>query len=390
MGKVIDWLLGRDDTEHRHLAGASVADVGTSAGYLPVVGSTGHAYYRRVSAVFRARRATIATLGMLDLKYAGPRVRGLPTLARRPDPDQTRQAFVRESVASMVDNGNVFWRIIRTPDGAISSLQVTDPLDWAVTWDATRTRREYAWRLRPMRNGVDFVTIAMGRGAADLIGLGPMQHARLRGVLAALDYSQNYFLEAAEPSGILTHDAELDDTEADRLRTKWLEQHSPGTRTPAVLSGGLKWEASGLSPADSEWVATHGAGILDVAQIFGMPARILGYSQPGSSLTYGNMTDVYLSWWRETLQPEYAAPIEEALSGLMAPADAVTFDPSEFLRGDIAKRYEILNGLVRAGFDPVESASALGLPSLTHSGRLPVTVQADQTQPQEATPDGIG
>jgi len=56
-------------------------------------------------------------------------------------------------------------------------------------------------------------------------------------------------------------------------------------------------------------------------------------------------------------------------------ADAPDADTPDDLPPDYAAKIESLGGLIRAGFEPTASASALGLPAIPHTGLAPVTVQ---------------
>lgn len=365
---LIDWLMGRtpeqEQLEERALGGTSIDTVEIWPGFVvPITEASGAGTYAgRLPAAYRARTMTINTLAQLDVDH-----RGDSPLVRRPDPDITRGEWLRETISSLIDHGNAYWRLIpsRVQGRPPAVIRVLNPGEMVVTWEGQlRDRRVYTYRQRQLVHGRDVWHLSMARGRDELTGRGPMQHTRLAGVASALDFAQQYFTNG-HPSGALKHPSQLTKTEAQALLDQWTEQHSQGTRTPAVLSGGLEWEALGITPKDADWVATHGAGILDVAQIFGIPARLLGYSQPGSSLTYGNVTDVYLSWWRETLQPDYAAVIEEAWGAIAG--TRVRFDPTDLLRGDVQSRYETAIQLAGAGFDPAEAMTALGLPALSQA-----------------------
>ncbi len=379
MAALIDWLLGREPLEQRALGDMNVATVEVWPGYVvPVTEAysmTGLA--AKLPAAYRARTMTLNTIAQLPVTL--PTRTNTPAIIRRPDPTQTRGDFLRETIASLIDYGNAYWELIPTASDRQrpQNLKVLNPQEMVVNWaDERMDRRIYEYRQRPMRQGVDLWHIAMARGRDELQGRGPMQHTRLTGVAAALDYSQQFFLNGAEPSGILKTDMELSDEQAEVIRARWIEQHAPQTRTPAVLSGDFTYESQGLSPRDSDWVATHGAGILDVSQVFGIPARLLGYSQPGSSLTYSNISDVYLSWWRETLQPDYVAPIEEAWEAISGVR--VEFDPRPLLRANLQERYTLAADLIRTGFDPAAALDTLGLEPIEHTGILPITVQAEE------------
>ena len=321
-----------------------------------------------VAAVFRARQMTADALASVP-------VRAGEQLAPAPNDEQSMSEFVVESALSMMDSGDAYW----WRDG--SDLRVLPPNEVHVTWDgpvgAGRLRRRvYRWGDRVLRTsglGRNLWVVSMNRGSQDLTGMGPMQSSRIKGVLAAQAYVEEFFTYNANPSGILKVSGKMTEKEAKALKRQWMENRTK--RTPAVLSENYSWESTSFNPSDSEWVETHRISTGDVALLFGLDGSQLNYNTPGSSLTYQSAPDVTESWWRVTLFPYYARRFAEALTDWFG--TQVRFDPEALFLADLSTRTRAASALVNAGYDPADAADVAGLPPIRHSGVLPVTVQQE-------------
>ena len=325
-----------------------------------------------VAAVFRARQMNADTLASLPLR-AGD------TLVPAPNGRQDVQEFTAETILSMEDTGEAYWRI------RDSDMEVLWPTDMRVAWNADRTRRLYRYRndqiLRTDGLSPNLIVISMNRASDELTGVGPMESSRIEGLIAEQLYSQEFFQANGNPTGILSTPGVLTKDEAATLKKQWVAART--TRSPAVLSGGMEWASTSFNPTDSEWTDTHMVGIGDVATLFGIPSVLLNYNQPGSSLTYKAIDDVYEGYWRETLSPTYARRIEAAWSGVIG--NTVKFDPQELFIASLKERADAVGVLVRGGYDPAGSLEISGLPAIGHTGVLPVTVQQE-----DGGSDGFG
>lgn len=321
-----------------------------------------------VAAVYRARLATANALASVPVKRAGKLPVGSVNVS------QTMSEFVRETVLSMLDHGDAYWRLRGGAGPRDVSIGLLQPEYVTVKWTAPgSTVREY-WHSTTRLYPANLRVLSLGRGVSDLTGRGPMQSPRIAGLIAEQKYSQEYFQNSGNPTGILTYPMGADAPTAEELRGAWLEARD--ARAPAVLAGGLEWRSTGFSPSESEWVETHRAGIGDAANLFGMPPSILGYSMPGSSLTYTNLATLHEQWWRETLYPDFGRQIEEHLSLILG--ELVRFDPEEFYLADLGTRAQATRTLVDAGYAPDDAADVAGLPPMRHTGATPTTVHEEE------------
>lgn len=344
-----------------------------------------------VPSVYRARQMTVDTVSELPVVSMRDRrpAQNQPAIVLHPNDEQTPQEFVAETVMAMVNDGVAYWKLSGWDDfGHPTSAQVAQSPEVMARWSIPerptgRRHRLYfhgdgAGQYRPLGSSLfpDLAVIPLNRSANDLTGTGPMQSPRLRGLIAEMAYSQNYFEQAADPGGTLIHPGDLTQDEAQDLLEQWVAEKL-GYRGTSVLSGGLTYKMEGFSPEQSQWVETHLTGVLDAAHLFGMPPAFLGYNSPGGSLTYQNLSDVWEDWWRGTLRPSYVKRITAAWSRLVPRGQAVTMNPNLLVRGDSKARYEVYAlALTNGIMDVAEVRELEGLP-------------VDAGAPAMTTPEGV-
>jgi phage portal protein BeeE len=372
----------RGELTRHSLAGVSIPTIpGTN---IPFTASRSTGLALSVAAVFRARQLNADTLASLPFRTATPD--SAPLL---PDPSatQTMQDFLTETILSLEDYGDAYWWVRY---GSSNDVQVIPADEVVVSWEiaatprgsrtppvTSRMRRIYTWGQRRMRtDGLDppLVVLSINRGRTDLTGYGPMQSPRIAGLLAEQQWSQEYFENSGEPTGVLSAPGEVTKTEADALRDQWIENRQ--IRGPAVIGGGLEYDSTSFNPTDSAWVETHLAGVGDAATLFGVPSVLLNHNQPGSSLTYQSIPDVYQAYWRMTLRPTYGTMIERAYGRIIGIA-GVHLDPEQLFLASMRERAFSASLFVQTGWDPAAALDVVGLPPMPHTGAVSVYVQPE-------------
>jgi phage portal protein BeeE len=160
---------------------------------------------------------------------------------------------------------------------------------------------------------------------------------------------------------VLTTDYDLIGVEAEEVLEIW--KNSGGQHGPRIATGGFKWEEGSKTPDDSQWVDSYSAGIVDVANMLGIPPPLLSASILGgnSSIVYQNLSDIFGEWWRQTLQPTFASLIEDAFTTLVPRGQTASFDPDDLIRPDLETRVDIAIALHAAGIiDTDEARRAVG------------------------------
>lgn len=313
-----------------------------------------------VAAIYRARQLNADTLASLPVQVG-------ESLVPAPNKYQDTQEFVTETVLSLEDHGEAYWRTVR------GETRVLDAAAMSVEWNKARTRRVYTYDGKQMRTwGLDapLIVLSLNRTASDLTGRGPMQSGRIAGLIAQMRYEQEYFENQAQPTGLLSHPGNLTGDEAKAMLDQW--EAGQQKRSTGVLSGGLEYRPMSFNPSDSEMTDQHLVGVSDVATLFGVPSVLLNHAMQGSNLTYQSIADVYQAYYRSTLATTYGARIENAWSRILG--QRVTFNPERLFLASMTARTNAAATLVRSGYEPGESLDVVGLPPIPHQGWVPTTV----------------
>ena len=359
----INWIKGGDSVALHH--DTSLEDIIISAALQDVWSSDSLAL--SVAAVYRARVLLADSLSSLSLTSG-------ESLVPAPNRSQDWEQFIAELMLSMQDSGDGYIHL----DG--TNLYVLPHKEMKVNWSewaGFRRQRIYKFRDTVMRTeGMtpNLVVVSVNRSTSDLTGYGWIENPAILGIIAAQRYSDEYFKNNAQPSGVLKVPAMMSESEAKLLKQQWDNNHQ--TRQTAVISQAMDYQATSFNANDSQMVDNHLANIGDVANLSGVPSYLLAYSPPGSTQDYQNVESVLVRLWRETLWPTYARRIEASLTRIYD--QQIRFDPEPMFLSSLSVRTASLGELVRAGFDPEESADVVGLPRMTHTGFLPITLQQDE------------
>lgn len=93
----------------------------------------------------------------------------------------------------------------------------------------------------------------------------------------AAEWSRSFFMNSAEPGGIIEVPGHLGDTEFDELRDRWNEQHKgvANAHRVAILEHG-KWVDRKLSQRDMQFVELRGATRDAIREAYGIPKFAVG------------------------------------------------------------------------------------------------------------------
>jgi HK97 family phage portal protein len=173
-----------------------------------------------------------------------------------------------------------------------------------------------------------------------LLGLSPIQqHALTIGVgIAALQFGAQWFSEGAHPSGILSTDADLNQTRADTAKQRFMAALR-GRREPVVLGNGWKFQPIQIAPNESQFLETNNYTGAECCRIFGPGlAEVFGYGT-GDSLTYKSVEQRSLDLLTYAADP-WLVRLETTLSALLPGPQFVRFDRRSLVRTDLLTRYK--------------------------------------------------
>ena len=200
-------------------------------------------------------------------------------------------------------------------------------------------------------------------------GLPPLAAARNAAdtLSAAERYNRAFFDNSANVSGVLTADTRLDDAARSRIMRAWLDCHrgEGNAHKVALLEGGLKWQATGMSQRDMDFISGIKLNRETVLAVFHVPPALVGVYDHAPQF---NTKEQQRIFWQTTLTPKLTLVLD-ALSNSLLPDFG---EPELWLEPDlslVSALHEDEEGRSRAaknyfdmGFSRDEVTDALGLP----------------------------
>lgn len=222
-------------------------------------------------------------------------------------------------------------------------------------------------------------------------GLGPVQ-AALRDIDSgrlASEWNRAFFLNSAEPGGIIETDGRLSDDEFNELRNRWAEQHRGVSRAHRVaILEGHKWVDRKYTMRDMQFTELRTLSRDMIRETYGLPKFALGdvddvnRAVAESSKTWfaEQITIPRLERWRLALNTDFLPMFGSTGQGVeFAHSNPVPPDRE----AENAARDSKANAwatLVNAGAHPDDAAAVVGLPTM----RMREVVSADAGRPEAA------
>lgn len=204
-------------------------------------------------------------------------------------------------------------------------------------------------------------------------GMGPIQSilADIQGVQFSAEWNRNFFMNSAEPGGIIEVPDGLSDPEFRRLRDRWNESHRGinAAHRVAILEKG-KWVDRKFTQKDMDFVELRRIGRDSIREAFAIPKFALGdvtdvnrANADASKAWFAEQQTVpRLERWKQMLNTKY-------LPMFGATSENVEFDFCDPVPPDKdaqnAERESKANAfktLIDAGVDPSDAAMVSGLP----------------------------
>jgi HK97 family phage portal protein len=325
-------------------------------------------------------------------------------LWNRPNPFYTRQEFV-ETFQQHIDlTGEGWWVVGRNPRSPL-------PLElWPVRPD----------RMAPVPSATDFIAGYVYTGPdgekiplelADVMqlkmpnpldpyrGLGPVQ-----AILTDIDsekysaeWNRNFFVNGAEPGGIIELPEHLGDDEFDEMTTRWREQHQgvANAHRVAVIERGGKWVDRKYSMRDMQFTELRRASRETIREAFGMSKTMLGAAESETNRATAEAAEyVYAKYQITERLDRIKGVLNTELLALYGPgAGDLEFDYEdpvpENAEADNAGRDSKVAAavaLIGQGADPAETMQAFELPDIPFAAPTPAPAP---TGPLPPTPAAI-
>jgi HK97 family phage portal protein len=297
----------------------------------------------------------------------------------KPNPWETRQSFVEATQQHLDLTGEGWWVVATDPRFPTLPLEL-----WTVRPDRmapiphpTRFISGYVY------TGPDGEQIPLGTGEVIQIkypnpldpyrGLGPVQ-----AILVDLDaarysalWNRNFFVNSAEPGGIIEAPERLTDDEFNEFRDRWADQHQgvAAAHRVAILEK-MTWKDRTISQRDMQFAELRSVSREIFREAFGIHGHVLGLSE---DVNKANAEAGATSFGKWLVRPRLCR-IREAVNTRLLPmfgAAGLEFDhgnpePPD-REGDNAERESKANAfatLIGAFVNPDDAAAIVGYPSL--------------------------
>jgi HK97 family phage portal protein len=384
MGRLADWLLGRDIESRTLTRGTETGGVPWPMDYswptvdaswtaLPEVRPAQALKCCDIFACVRKLSEGVATMPPRVYRRqadgssvpAGSEQR-LVGLLRQPEPGSTSADLLGRVMVDVLVHGNAYVAKYRDSSGEISQLACLDPETVTVERDGEEVVYRISRREGLSDHGPEDICHVKALTSDGLYGLSTVRAAgKALGLNEGLiRYASNFLANAARPAGILASPSgAFGDDEADVTKASWQEGFSGqagGAGKVAILSGDVHFERVEPAMSDSEFTQQRELAARECARAFGLPPWSIGASS-GDSLTYSNTAMQNRSLVDHSLRP-WAVRIERAVSNdrdLCPGSVYMALDFTALLRGDIQQRGEYYERALRNGWLPANEVREL-------------------------------
>jgi HK97 family phage portal protein len=274
-------------------------------------------------------------------------------LACEPNPEMTAFTFFETLAGCLALTGNCYAEIVRNGSGQVLALYPLHPLGTEPfrmpdgktlaykTHDSNGSDTS-KWRVIKSEDMLHVPLFCMD----GLKGMSPIAQARQSIGLtrAAEKFGARFFGNGSRPGGVLATESKLDPKQIQEIRESWQAmQGGVNQGKTAFLPGAWTYHQIGLSPEDSQFLATRKFQREDIAALFRVPAHMVG---DNTKLSNANAVQTNLSFVIDTLRP-YLCKFEQEFHRKLLPDIGrnanrffVQFDVRERLRGDFKTEAE--------------------------------------------------
>jgi len=323
------------------------------------VGSTEQASYH--DTVWACRDLIGSMMGMLQPWAFKLPPNGVPTPMPGPGMGQTadtpqkivNQPRILNEPAADMDIGDwLYAATFALPQGNVyGSVEARDRLGYPTQIELQDNAKVLVRKLRDGSKEVRFDGQVQDPGTVwhktifrppgHLTGLSILQYGQraIRLGLNAEDFGSSFFEDGAHPSSILSNEnaSQMNQTDAQTIKQKFMAAVH-GSREPAVLTGGWKYQQIQVNPTDSQFLDTQALSSLKVCRYFRVWPEMVSVTMQGSNVTYANVEQRALDFLTYTMQ-RWITWWERKLGAMLPAGQYVKFDLSPLLRTDILTRW---------------------------------------------------
>ncbi len=217
---------------------------------------------------------------------------------------------LKESTFSFLElTGNAYWLLDRLTGNIPSEIYPLNPHRIKIVPDAKTYVNKYIYDVGQGKT-IDYakeeiIHFKYFNPLDDFYGLSPISAARLSidTINFSDEYNRNFFINSAQPGGIIEVPTTLPDKIFNRLKESWDSLHRGYKKAhrPTILEGGAKWVNSGLSQKDMEFIQSKKMTREDILGVFGVPPSLVGIFEYAN---YANSREQTQIFWLNTEVPK--------------------------------------------------------------------------------------
>jgi phage portal protein BeeE len=213
-------------------------------------------------------------------------------------------------------------------------------------------------------------------------GMGPIRSVLtdIESSRAAAEWNRNFFMNSAEPGGVIQVDHEMEDDEWNKLVNRWREDHHGVARAHriAVLEGGQTYTPNNARQRDMEFTAGREAERDIIREAVGMHKIMTGVSDDVNRANAQTGEEIFASWKVAPRLDRWKDVLNTQLLPLCGPTgQGVEFDyhyPTPVNReqdmAELVAKAGAAMSLVTAGYDQHDVLEMLGLPDMNVALKL--------------------
>ena len=206
-------------------------------------------------------------------------------------------------------------------------------------------------------------------------GLSPVASVLVNvdGMRYANEYNRNFFLNNAQPGGVIQVDKRLSDSEWDELTERWRESHQGVSRAHrvAVLENGATWMQQSITAKDMDFANLISTQRDVLREAWGIHQSMLGNSEDVNRANAQTAED-FGSWkiiprlnrLKNALNTKLLPMFGSTGMGVEFDYDNPLPDDREADLAELTAKSAAAQILVDAGYDPADVLEAVGLPEM--------------------------
>lgn len=216
-------------------------------------------------------------------------------------------------------------------------------------------------------------------------GLGPIRSVLtdIDSIRYSMEWNRNFFMNSAEPGGIVEIDRRLSDDEFDELVSRWREQHQGTAQAHRVaILEQVKWVDRKYTMRDMQFTELRGVTEGGIKLAFGFPKFALGELDDVNRAQGEASIAMYAKWlivprlerWKGVFNRRFLPMFGSTGQGLEFDYVSPVSEDNEAENAARTSKVGAVGVLVPLGFKPKETLAAFGLPDIPFEPPAPPAV----------------